>query len=180
MGKTKQNKSIKQQTVKVIKREEEKKKWKRKVERRMNGASNQDPRRVQVVLYDLSQGMMRAMSMQFLGQQFDGIWHTGCLVFRKEHYFGGGIQIESHESFVRSHFPPIQYIDMGPTQKTEAEFTTYIESIRNKYTMSTYDLFHNNCNNFTNDVVQFLTGQSIPNYILDLPQQVLSTPLGQM
>lgn len=38
-----------------------------------------------------------------------------------------------------------------------------------------YDLFKHNCNNFTNEVSQFLCGKGIPKYILDVPEDVLST-----
>lgn len=42
-----------------------------------------------------------------------------------------------------------------------------------------YSLLQNNCNSFSEDLCQFLCGTSIPKYILDLPQEFLSTPLGQ-
>lgn len=42
--------------------------------------------RVQVYLYDLSQGMARALSQQFLGKQIDGIWHTGIVVYGHEYF----------------------------------------------------------------------------------------------
>lgn len=38
-----------------------------------------------------------------------------------------------------------------------------------------YSLFEHNCNVFSNEVAQFLTGQKIPSYITDLPADVLST-----
>lgn len=38
-----------------------------------------------------------------------------------------------------------------------------------------YRLFEHNCNTFTNEVAQFLTGSTIPSYITDLPSEVLST-----
>lgn len=38
-----------------------------------------------------------------------------------------------------------------------------------------YNLFHHNCNNFTNEVALFLTGKEIPQEILNLPNEVLST-----
>lgn len=44
---------------------------------------------------------------------------------------------------------------------------------------SNYNLIKHNCNTFSEDLCQFLCGTSIPKYILDLPQEVLSTPLGQ-
>lgn len=42
---------------------------------------------------------------------------------------------------------------------------------------ATYDLFKHNCNNFSNDLAQFLCGATIPNYILDLPNEVLNSNL---
>ena len=39
------------------------------------------PQKVTLHLYDLSQGMARAMSAQLLGKQLDGIWHTGIVCF---------------------------------------------------------------------------------------------------
>src|SRR5699024_9307092 len=38
-----------------------------------------------------------------------------------------------------------------------------------------YNLFHHNCNNFSNEVAMFLTGSEIPQEILSLPYEVLST-----
>lgn len=43
-----------------------------------------------------------------------------------------------------------------------------------------YHLFNHNCNTFSNEVAQFLTGKRIPSYITDLPQEVMSTPFGAM
>ena len=43
-----------------------------------------------------------------------------------------------------------------------------------------YHLFDHNCNTFSNEVAQFLTGQSIPAYILNLPHDVANTPMGAM
>ena len=43
---------------------------------------------------------------------------------------------------------------------------------------TTYDLFRHNCNNFSEDIAQFLCGASIPKYILDLPNEVLNSSLG--
>lgn len=45
------------------------------------------------------------------------------------------------------------------------------------YRGNTYSLFTHNCNNFTEEVAQFLVGKSIPQYILDLPKEVLNSNL---
>lgn len=42
-----------------------------------------------------------------------------------------------------------------------------------------YSLSRHNCNNFSEELAQFLCGVSIPKYILELPDILLSTPLGQ-
>lgn len=41
-----------------------------------------------------------------------------------------------------------------------------------------YSLFEHNCNTFSEHFIFHLTGQHIPSYILDLPNEVLSTPFG--
>lgn len=46
--------------------------------------------------------------------------------------------------------------------------------------MNKYDLFEHNCNNFSNEISEFLTGNGIPSYIIDLPKTFLQTPMGQM
>lgn len=38
-----------------------------------------------------------------------------------------------------------------------------------------YDLLENNCNSFSDEVAQFLTGNSIPGHITSLPAEVMST-----
>ena len=48
------------------------------------------------------------------------------------------------------------------------------------YRPQEYHLFKRNCNSFSNEVAQFLTGKKIPSYITDLPQEVMSTPFGAM
>lgn len=41
-----------------------------------------------------------------------------------------------------------------------------------------YSLFEHNCNTFSEHFIFHLTGQHIPSYILNLPNEVLSTPFG--
>ena len=69
--------------------------------------------KVQLHVYDLSQGMARAMSAQLLGKQIEGVWHTGIIAFGEEWYFGGGIQ-RGTPGF--THFGrPLRVLDLGET-----------------------------------------------------------------
>lgn len=43
------------------------------------------------------------------------------------------------------------------------------------FSPDTYNLLEHNCNTFSNEVAQFLTGNSIPAYITNLPSEVLQT-----
>ncbi|KAG6889127.1 hypothetical protein C0992_006349 [Termitomyces sp. T32_za158] len=67
---------------------------------------------------------------------------------------------------------------MGETAIDEETFGEYLTEMREHYTADKYHLLDFNCNSFTNDVVGFLTGGSIPEFIKDLPTDFLSTPFG--
>ncbi|EER13511.1 conserved hypothetical protein [Perkinsus marinus ATCC 50983] len=134
--------------------------------------------KVQAHLYDLSQGMARQMSPMILGKQIEGIWHTGVVVFGLEYYYGGGICVSPPPAVPGM---PYRTIDLGVTHKTREELNTYLRSIWNKYTTETYSLLTNNCNNFADDIAKFLlNGQGLPSYIVDLPNEALSSPMGVM
>jgi thiol-disulfide isomerase/thioredoxin len=133
---------------------------------------------VSVNLYDLSQGMAKNMSRQFIGKQIDGIWHTGIVVFGKEFYYGGGICQDPPSRTPYGN--PMQKIDMGFTELPEELFIEFLEEIAPKFSADKYDLFENNCNNFTDACCEFLTGSKIPSHITGLPKEVLATPMGGM
>lgn len=54
---------------------------------------------------------------------------------------------------------------MGETEIPLNIFEEFLRSISSKYTMDKYDLFENNCNNFTNECAKFLIGKGIPENI---------------
>ena len=39
--------------------------------------------KVQLHVYDLTGGMAKGMSKQFLGIEIEGVWHTGVVVYGK-------------------------------------------------------------------------------------------------
>lgn len=134
--------------------------------------------KVELYVYDLSQGLARQLSTQFLGKAIEGIWHTGVGVYGKEYYFGGGIQ-----SVPLKHSPygnPVQVAELGTTQVPQDIFEEYLREIQPRYSQETYSLMKHNCNNFSDEVCQFLVGTGIPEYILRLPEEVLNSPMGPM
>lgn len=46
--------------------------------------------------------------------------------------------------------------------------------------MDTYHILHNNCNHFTNEIVSFLTGSPLPDWILKQHDEIANTSLGRM
>ncbi|OCH87713.1 DUF862-domain-containing protein [Obba rivulosa] len=132
--------------------------------------------KVQLYVYDLSNGLAKQLSMPLTGKQIDGVWHTSVVVFGKEIFYGQGICItppgQSH------HGRPLQIVDMGETAIDEETFQEYLTEMRQHYTAEKYHLLDFNCNSFTNDCIGFLTGESIPAWIKDLPSDFLSTPFG--
>ncbi|KAL3161796.1 hypothetical protein ABBQ38_008888 [Trebouxia sp. C0009 RCD-2024] len=137
-----------------------------------------DGEKVQLYVYDLSNGLARQLSPMLLNKQIDGIWHTSIVVGGLEYFYGGGVNQARPGSTPFGQ--PLQVIDLGVTQIPKDIRDEYLRDMRKIYTPQAYSLFHNNCNNFTNDFSTFLTGSGIPAHITGLPQEVLATPLGQM
>ncbi|KAG8389093.1 hypothetical protein BUALT_Bualt02G0193400 [Buddleja alternifolia] len=132
--------------------------------------------KVSLNVYDLSQGLARQLSTTFLGKAIEGIWHTGVVVYGNEYYFGGGIQ--SAPAGTTPYGTSIRVVDLGITHVPKDVFEMYLEEIGPRYTAETYSLMTHNCNNFSNEAAQFLVGGTIPDYILNLPNEVMSSPMG--
>ncbi|XP_030840613.1 uncharacterized protein LOC593529 [Strongylocentrotus purpuratus] len=138
-----------------------------------------EPKDVHLYIYDLTKGLARQLSLALLNKQIDGIWHTGIVVYGREYFFGGG-GIESCRPCGTILGQPTQVHKIGSTQVSYSLFLEYLgEMGMSAFSGDTYNLINHNCNNFSNEVAQFLTGNSIPAHITDLPQEVLNTPIGQ-
>jgi thiol-disulfide isomerase/thioredoxin len=133
---------------------------------------------VRLYVYDLTQGMARAFSQQFIGTQIDAVYHTSLVFNKVEYFFGRGIQTCFPGS--THHGRPMEIINMGTTHLPMDTILEYLDGIKAIYSAESYDLFAHNCNNFTNDFGMFLVGKGIPEHITNLPRRVLDTPFGQM
>lgn len=65
------------------------------------------------------------------------------------------------------------------TELPQDLFEEFLQEVNPSFLPEKYNLIHNNCNNFTDTCAQFLVGQGIPRYIVDLPKEALSTPMGK-
>ncbi|KAI9852521.1 MAG: hypothetical protein M1824_001870 [Vezdaea acicularis] len=133
---------------------------------------------VSLYVYDLSKGLARQMSRDFLGIQIDAVYHTAVVFGGVEYLYGAGVQTCVPGS--THHGQPMEIIPLGITSLPMDVIAEYLESLKQIYTIESYDLFLHNCNNFSNDFATFLVGKGIPEHITSLPQTVLNTPFGQM
>ncbi|KAJ3607499.1 hypothetical protein NHX12_024550 [Muraenolepis orangiensis] len=135
---------------------------------------------VQLYVYDISRGMARQLSPVMLGKQLDGIWHTAIVVHGEE-FFYGGQGIASCPPAYTELGQPNSIVELGVTEVTSEIFMQYLTALgESTYRGEAYHLFEHNCNSFSDEVAQFLTGSKIPEYITSLPSEVLSTPFGQV
>ncbi|NWZ72327.1 DESI1 isopeptidase, partial [Acrocephalus arundinaceus] len=140
---------------------------------------------VKLYVYDLSKGMARRLSPLMLGKSTAGapgpprLPHTSIIVHKDEFFYGsGGISSCAPGGTLLG--PPDTVVDLGNTEVTEEIFLEYLSSLgESVFRGESYNLFEHNCNTFSNEVAQFLTGKKIPSYITDLPSEVLATPFGQ-
>ncbi|CAN6304889.1 unnamed protein product [Urochloa humidicola] len=133
---------------------------------------------VKLHIYDLSQGMARQLSTTILGKAIEGIWHTGVVVYGREYYFSGGIQQDQPGQ--TPYGTPVRVEDLGVTHVPREVFEDFLREIGPRYTPATYSLLTHNCNNFSNEAAQFLTSAVVPSYILELPTQVMNSPIGAL
>jgi len=132
---------------------------------------------VELYVYDISHGMARTMSMQFLGKQIDAVYHTGIVVYGSEYFYGGGIQSAAAGMTVAGR--PMKIIPLGFTQIPQSTFHAFLDEVSPQFTPDKYNLIRHNCNNFSDAISNFLLGKPIPTYITGLPEEALNTPMGR-
>ncbi|XP_057657439.1 uncharacterized protein LOC130894568 isoform X4 [Diorhabda carinulata] len=136
-----------------------------------------DTNKVELYIYDLSKGMAAAFSPMLIGKRIQGIWHTSIVVYNREYFFGSK-GVESCNPGTTALERPLRVEVIGETQVPYSVFIDYLNGLsETTYAGCTYNLLHHNCNNFSEEIAQFLCGTSIPKYILDLPNEVLNSNL---
>ncbi|KAI1104901.1 P-loop containing nucleoside triphosphate hydrolase protein [Jackrogersella minutella] len=133
---------------------------------------------VHLLVYDLSNGLAKQMSLGLLGFQLDAIYHTSIELEGLEYVYDSGINVIQPGT---SHLGrPLERIHLGKSELPMEVIVEYLDSLKEIYTPQAYDLFRHNCNNFSNDFSTFLVGKGIPDHIANMPQHVLDSPFGRM
>ncbi|KAI3709488.1 hypothetical protein L2E82_39250 [Cichorium intybus] len=124
--------------------------------------SNMDTQ-VYLNVYDLTPINSYSIWMGF------GIFHSGIQVYGMEYGYGahdfpisGVFEVEPKSC------PGFVYrcsIPLGHVTKSPSEFREFIETVASEYHGDTYHLISKNCNHFTDDISQRLTGKSIPGWV---------------
>ena len=128
--------------------------------------------------YDLSQGMAKEYSGMLLGQQFDGVWHTGICVYGKEFFFGGGM---CWDGVGRTPFgKPDKTVLLGMTRTQEPAFLDHLKKNLKEFCEDAYDIVNNNCNHFTNFATQFLLNKGIPEDVMGQSKYLSDSPFATM
>nr|XP_053640138.1 uncharacterized protein LOC128694183 [Cherax quadricarinatus] len=123
--------------------------------------------------------IVSVMMWEYIGKQIEGIWHTGVVAYGREYFFGSG-GIESCRPGGTILGDPDKIEELGHSQVPYQLFLEYIFGLgEGNYKPGAYDLLKHNCNNFSDEVSQFLCGHGVPKHILQLPDEVLNTTLGE-
>lgn len=78
------------------------------------------------------------------------------------------VPFDLFEEFLRGKEPRFRYVTLNLIQSFQVYFHL------NVCRPECYNLLKHNCNNFSNEVVQFLTGRPIPDHIINLPMEALN------
>merc|ERR1712166_1620346 len=108
--------------------------------------------------------MAKQFSPMMVGKMIEAIYHSSIVVYGVEYFFGGGIQTGTPRQTPYGY--PIKEIDMGETEIPQEMFADYLKEIDSKFTQATYNFLENNCNHFTHEILEFLTGNPCPDYVL--------------
>lgn len=88
---------------------------------------------VHLLVYDLSQGLARQMSMGLLGFQLDAIYHTSIELDGREYVYDGNVVAITPGS---SHLgQPMQRLLLGKTELPMEVIEPYLDSLREIYTV---------------------------------------------
>ena len=132
-------------------------------------------------VYDLTRGMAAALSPLLLGRAIAGVWHTGLVAHGREFYFGGGPGggVAAAPAGATPFGAPTHALCLGTTEVPPEMLDDLVDELRGRFPPEAYHILSNNCNHFTSELAQLLTGEEIPDWVLRQADGLLDTPLGR-
>jgi len=128
-------------------------------------------RRYEVILhmYDISNGLAKQVSKSLLGEETEGVWHTGVVAFGNEYYFAGDA---IYNDIGQTKFgTPKRVIHVGYTFWHQADFHKFIcDEMKPLFHRGTYDVISNNCNHYSDCLLNFLVNKSVPDDVMRQPE----------
>ena len=129
-------------------------------------------------IYDLSNGYFKYISPFCLGLYSPAVWHTSISISDYEIFFGGGIVvIPKNEVANKYKIKKLSTEKMGETELEFIAIRNILFNLSDKYSVDNYDLLTQNCNHFTDELLQILIGQNLPEEYFRLTKQILQSPL---
>jgi hypothetical protein len=137
--------------------------------------------KVELYMYDISDGIAERWSSMVLGKHFDAIWHTGLVVHwpekSSEFWFGGSL-FES-EPGSTPFGVPMRKQQLGYTYKLHDEVWSIVaRKFAHEFTKDSYDVLTHNCNNFSDKLNMFLMNEHIPEEVRLQPELAMNTVTG--
>ena len=138
---------------------------------------------VQVYVYDLSQGPSQSLLAHALGHS-DGrhLPHLGGYP-KQKYYLDQGIKVNSPPGHTK-YGTPIEVLEIGTTGVDDELLNDFINELKNhdemKYHAVNYNLFTNNCNHFTDVVIDFYVAKFRGQDIKVARHGVKHAPNGQL
>ncbi|CAM9017697.1 hypothetical protein WICANDRAFT_28964 [Wickerhamomyces anomalus NRRL Y-366-8] len=139
--------------------------------------SEDQPTPIQLNIYDLSQGLAAQLSLPLIGIHLKAIYHTSITVYNTEYFFNsqGIMQVVP----LTSHFgKPIEIRSMGETFIPQEIFQEFLQNLDN-FKPGLYELFENNCNDFTKICLEFLNDGILDEEISGMSMKVLKSEKGE-
>lgn len=91
----------------------------------------------------------------------EGVWHTGVVLDGElELFYGAGIQ--RARAGATPFGSPHRVIDLGSTDVSGQLLDELLADLAPRYRPADYSLLFHNCNTFSNELAQLLTGEGLP------------------
>lgn len=133
---------------------------------------------VKLLVYDLSKtyGNVEWWTSWLPGPKLNGIWHTSLVLYGKEIDYGQKGVIIRDQGEEKDE--PVKIYDLGFTKETYRTILGFVEMLnRTQFQGKNYNVVKNNCHCFTNTVVKNILKKQIPEYLRNLPRDVISAAI---